>query len=416
MQIQSYSMRLSSSHTESSQLTVQAMVTSAAAATRATALAGPDHGADDHDTVHWSDRVRQGEGHHRAEGHRRHEGGGRADRSERAERGERSERGERRSEHGVAHGRRCGPGDREMAVDEAGDAQRSADPIVGMLRQVIEWLTGRPVETVKDSDLQAPAAAAGTTAAGTTAAGTTAAGTTAAGTTAAGAATSYARPSGSHLQVHASYAETEQLSFQAEGTVHTTDGQTVNFSISLQMQRSYSATIDLSIGSRTAPAPRDPLVVNFGGNAAQLSDQTFAFDLNQDGAPESLRLPGAGSGLLVFDKNGNGQLDNAGELFGPGSGDGFSDLAALDSDGNGWVDSGDDAFSRLGVMSAADAAGAKVRSLSSLGIGALGTSHIDTPFSLKDSGNALQGQIRATGVYLTESGQAGTVQQLDVVV
>ena len=412
MQIQSYAMRLSSSHTESSQLTVQAMMTSAAVATAATALAAPDRGADDRDTVHWSDRVRQGEGHHRAEGHRRHEGGGRADRSERAE---------RRSEHGVAHGRRCGPGDREVAVDEAGDAQRSADPIVGMLRQVIEWLTGRPVETVKDSDLQAPAgaglpgAAAGSTVAGATAAGATAAGTTAAGTTAAGAATSYALPSGSRLQVQASYTETEQLSFQAEGTVHTTDGQTVNFSISLQLQRSYSATIDLSVGSRTAPAPRDPLVVNFGGNAAQLSDQTFAFDLNQDGAPESLRLPGAGSGLLVFDKNGNGQLDNAGELFGPGSGDGFSDLAALDSDGNGWVDSGDDAFSRLGVMSATDAAGAKVRSLSSLGIGALGTSHIDTPFSLKDSGNALLGQIRATGVYLTESGQAGTVQQLDVV-
>lgn len=403
MQIQSYAVRLSSSHTESSRLSVQAVVGTAATLTGSRPLAGPDDAADDQDSVHWSDRVRHDAGLHRAEGHRRREDGTRAERSER--------RGDWRGEANGHHGRRCGPADHDPAIDETEASQASADPVVGMLRQVIEWLTGRPVETFKGSDLQPPdcpdlpAPTSGASASG--------AGPTSDPTSGAGPAVT--PPTDTRLQVHGSYAESEQLSFQAEGTVHTADGQTVNFSISLQMQRSYSATIDLSMGSAAAPAPRDPLVINFGGNAGQLSDQRFAFDLNQDGAPESMRLPGQGSGLLVFDKNGNGQLDNAGELFGPGSGDGFSDLAALDSDGNGWVDSGDDAFSRLGVMSAADAAGAKVRSLSSLGIGALGTSRIDTPFSLKDAGNGLLGQIRATGVYLTESGQAGTVQQIDVV-
>ena len=49
------------------------------------------------------------------------------------------------------------------------------------------------------------------------------------------------------------------------------------------------------------------------------------------------------------------------------------------------------------------------------GIGAMYLGNIDTPFALKDSNNALQGQVRASGIFLHEDGRAGTMQQLDLV-
>ena len=39
-----------------------------------------------------------------------------------------------------------------------------------------------------------------------------------------------------------------------------------------------------------------------------------------------------------------------------------------------------------------------------------------TLFDLKDSNNALLGQIRSSSVYLTDDGKAGTVQQVDLTV
>jgi len=39
---------------------------------------------------------------------------------------------------------------------------------------------------------------------------------------------------------------------------------------------------------------------------------------------------------------------------------------------------------------------------------------VDSQFSLKDKENQLQGQVRQTGVWLAENGQAGALQQVDL--
>ncbi|MDY0050023.1 MAG: hypothetical protein RBR73_04675 [Halothiobacillaceae bacterium] len=57
---------------------------------------------------------------------------------------------------------------------------------------------------------------------------------------------------------------------------------------------------------------------------------------------------------------------------------------------------------------------AQLMSLSELGIGAIYLGRADTAFSLKDTDNNLLGALRATGVFLRENGQVGTVQQLDL--
>ena len=103
-------------------------------------------------------------------------------------------------------------------------------------------------------------------------------------------------------------------------------------------------------------------------------------------------------------------------LFGARTGDGFAELAALDDDNNGWIDENDAAYAQLSVWTR-DSAGVDVlRSLMAADVGAISLARVATPFAVKDANNALQGQVRSSGVYLRESGGVGSVQQVDLTV
>lgn len=203
--------------------------------------------------------------------------------------------------------------------------------------------------------------------------------------------------------------ESEATTVCGTGQVRTCDGREIDFAFSVAMQREYSRESVSTEGSMVAL--RDPLVLSFDGKSCELSTERIAFDLDADGTPEQIPGLAAGSCFLVFDRNQNGRADDGGELFGVSSGDGFADLAQLDDDGNGWIDEADAAFARLGLWS-----GGEFASLAGQGVGALYTGAVAAPFALKDADNALLGQIRAAGVYLTESGQAGLMQQVDLAV
>jgi hypothetical protein len=161
---------------------------------------------------------------------------------------------------------------------------------------------------------------------------------------------------------------------------------------------------------------KDPLVINFNGTATQLTDTKFSFDLDNDGNAEKISFAGAGSGFLALDKNGNGIIDNGSELFGTQSGNGFADLSAYDIDKNSWIDENDAIYSKLQVWSKDTAGENALSALAKLNIGALYLGNVATPFDLKNSTNALQGQVRGSGIYLREDGSAGTLQQVDLVV
>jgi len=214
-----------------------------------------------------------------------------------------------------------------------------------------------------------------------------------------------------HETVH----ESERTTFTAQGVVQTSDGKQIQFSLSLDMRREFFQQSDISIRQGDG-VKKDPLVINFNGSAAQLTDTKFSFDLNNDGKAENMSFVGANSGFLALDKNGNGTIDNGLELFGTQSGNGFADLAAYDSDGNHWIDENDAIYSKLRVWSK-DAAGKDTLStLAQRNVGALYLGNVATQFDLKNSANDLQGQIRSSGVYLHEDGSAGTLQQVDLVV
>jgi len=214
----------------------------------------------------------------------------------------------------------------------------------------------------------------------------------------------------------ASYSESEQTTMQASGVIKTSDGREIQFSLNLVMQRQYSETSSTSVRIGDAPRKTDPLVINFGGTAAQLSEQRFAFDLNSDGTSEQINAPLAGSGFLALDKNADGKINNGSELFGPATGNGFSELAQYDSDHNGWIDESDAVYSQLKVWTKDAAGNDSLSSLKSLGVGAISLQSIATPFDIKTSSNQLLGSILASSAYLNENGTVGSVQQVDLTV
>ena len=98
------------------------------------------------------------------------------------------------------------------------------------------------------------------------------------------------------------------------------------------------------------------------------------------------------------------------------SGDGFAELATLDSDNNGWIDENDAAYEKLSVWTKDSTGKDQLSTLKEANVGAISLARVATPFELKDSQNDQQGEIRATGIYLREDGAAGTIQQIDLTV
>ena len=203
--------------------------------------------------------------------------------------------------------------------------------------------------------------------------------------------------------------ESEKTTVCGNGQVKTTDGKVIDFNYALAMTRDFTSE-KTAVESGTTKLS-DPLMLSFNGKACELTNECFRFDLNADGTPELIPGLGAGTAFLVFDRNGNGLADDGSELFGVASGNGFADLAKLDSDHNGWIDAADSAFNQLAVWSSDGFSSLKER-----GIGALYTAAVDAPFALKTNTNQLLGQIRAAGLYLSEAGEVGQMQQVDLAV
>ncbi len=276
----------------------------------------------------------------------------------------------------------------ESAAPEAASGGAPLDAKLALVKAIVERLLGHSITLLSSGDIAATAVAEGSPAPGANA------------------------PAGGFAYSRSETLErTEVASFDAAGTVRTADGREIAFQLSLSMARFERETRSVSLQAGVA---KDPLVVNFGADAASLRSQRFSFDLQGNGQAVDMPLLGQGSGFLVLDALDGGRVASGRQLFGPASGDGFADLAAYDDDGNGWIDEADPVFGRLGVWTPEADGGGAVRSLAEVGVGALGLAHAATPFTLKDAGTL--GAIRSSGVYLSEAGVVGSLQQVDVIV
>ncbi len=198
----------------------------------------------------------------------------------------------------------------------------------------------------------------------------------------------------------------EQLNVVASASIETQDGQSLQLDLGFVLDW---RQLEVSQRRTTLNALKDPLVLSLDGKIADLTEARVTFDIDQDGKEDSLPGLSEGSGFVALDRNGNGTIDDGGELFGARSGNGFGELATLDEDGNGVLDEGDSQFSALQFWHPEHAPIALVE----LGIGAILLRPLDTPFHhLGESGN--QGVLRQSGLYLTEQGKGGWVQQIDL--
>ncbi len=290
-----------------------------------------------------------------------------------------------------------------QAIESAREAADN-DPFLSLVKRMIEMLTGKEVRVfdmsefaadLRHTEVRLEASSGSRQSAGNARAGW-----------------------GVEYDAYHLHEEFEQTHFSASGTIRTADGMEISFRLELQMTRLYRE--ERSVSLRAGDAVRkDPLVINFGGTAAQLASEAgrrFFFDLDGDGRPDRLPLFASNSGYLALDLDGNGRIDSGRELFGPTTGEGFAELARHDDDGNGWIDANDAVFDKLTVWTPeADGPGAR-RSLAELGIGAIALAHAATPFALRGPGNADLGLVKNTGVYVTERGKAGSVQEIDLMV
>lgn len=228
-------------------------------------------------------------------------------------------------------------------------------------------------------------------------------------------------------------AEHEEMQFKAEGEVHNEAGEKLTIAVNLSLNRDFVERTDIHIRAGDARLV-DPLVINFADQPADLSSQKFAFDLDHDGISEQISFVMPGSGFLFLDRNHDGRATDGTELFGPENGSGFAELAAFDSDGNGWLDDNDPMFAKLQVwvkafaLSPQEVADNKSTpagkvapadsfiSLKDLSIGAILLAHQETPFSINDDKNHKLGQVANSGLFLREGGSAGTIQEIKLAV
>ncbi len=220
---------------------------------------------------------------------------------------------------------------------------------------------------------------------------------------------------GLEYDYHETHFEKQTMTFSAEGTVKTTDGKEIKFDLDLSMTHESASRLDVSLRAGDA-VQVDPLVVNFGSPSAALTDNKISFDIDSDGTADQISFIKEGSGFLALDINNDGTINNGSELFGPQSGNGFTELAKYDQDGNNWIDENDDIYDKLRIWTKDGNGRDQLLALGVKGIGAIYLGNVDTMYALKNDENEELGNIARSGIFLRENGVAGTIQHVDLVV
>lgn len=211
------------------------------------------------------------------------------------------------------------------------------------------------------------------------------------------------------------YERTEETGFSANGIIQTADGKEIDFNFEMDMAHYF---FQESTYTRTESGYQflDPLVIRTDAAAPELAGAGFSFDLNLDGVEEDIRPPVPGTGFLSLDLNGDGEINDGSELFGPATGDGFGELAAYDEDGNAWIDENDTIFDSLTIWGLNDDGAMALTRIQDAGIGAIYLDAVETQFDIRDNENELMARVRNSSFAVHEDGSISAVQEMDWVV
>lgn len=172
------------------------------------------------------------------------------------------------------------------------------------------------------------------------------------------------------------------------------------------------------------PVYRDPLALDLDGDGIEtvgvIDGNAVLFDHDGDGVRTGTGWVAPDDGWLVMDRNGNGAIDNGGELFGVDTvlqngahaSDGFAALREWDANADGVVSASDAVFASLriwrdlgqdGVAQAGELQGLAQAGILSIGVNG-------TPGTVNLGGGNLQ---TAAGSFTRIDGSSGSTVQLD---
>ncbi|MDD3597379.1 MAG: hypothetical protein PHE23_13230, partial [Sulfuricurvum sp.] len=168
---------------------------------------------------------------------------------------------------------------------------------------------------------------------------------------------------------------------------------------------------------------RDPLVLDLDGDGIETlgvnATTHVVFDYDGDGVKTGTGWIKGDDGFVVLDRNGNGTIDNGGELFGDQTlvngakaSDGFAALSAEDTNHNGKFDAGDTNFTNVRIWQDTNSDGisqaGELHTLSELGITSINLT--STTSNTVSNGNV---QI-AAGTYTKTNGDTGESATLNL--
>ncbi|MDO9418471.1 T1SS-143 repeat domain-containing protein [Pararhizobium sp.] len=112
--------------------------------------------------------------------------------------------------------------------------------------------------------------------------------------------------------------------------------------------------VDHQIAAAAWTSVGDPIILDLDHNGVLLSslDNGVTFDINADGHADKVGWTAGTDGILAFDVDGNGTIDDGSEIFSPDFAggkyvDGLAALATLDTNHDGKIDADDTDFSKL---------------------------------------------------------------------
>ena len=170
----------------------------------------------------------------------------------------------------------------------------------------------------------------------------------------------------------------------------------------------------------------DPLILDLDGDGLDTvgasSTSPILFDHDNDGIQTGTGWVNAEDGFLVFDRNGNGAIDNGSELFGDATdlyaggkaADGFAALAQEDSNHDGKVDSQDAHWSQLRVWRDLNQDGVS-QANELFGLDQLGIAGIHTAATANSQTLANGNQIADLGSFVRTDGSTGRMGDVALV-
>ena len=178
---------------------------------------------------------------------------------------------------------------------------------------------------------------------------------------------------------------------------------------------------DIQSKFQQAEVTRSPLILDLDGDGVETIGKSAGihFDHDGNGFAETTGWAGKDDGLLVWDRNGNGKIDDGSELFGnktrladgSNADNGFAALAELDSNHDGAVDVLDAEFSQLRVWKATDG-NATMSDGELLGLDEAGVQSIKVAYVQQSVTDTQGNQHLQIGQYMRADGSARDIDDV----